>query len=215
VQTTTLVGDSARIAATRRWAETEATLAWERRRWSAGLAVGGRLASRDVPGAAWTAATLVVRLASPVALVAGAGTGGGGRFVLDREHRYMALGLRLSPWIATASSATHAPPPAGAIRAFDVDDVGDGTYRLALVAPTARRVEISGDFTSWKPVSLARAGDGRWCLTVALSTGTHRLNARIDGGAWIVPPGLTTMSDDFAGEVGVLVIERSRGNEPK
>jgi hypothetical protein len=33
------------------------------------------------------------------------------------------------------------------------------------------------------------------------------LNVRVDGGSWIVPPGLTTMSDDFAGEVGVLVIE--------
>jgi hypothetical protein len=30
---------------------------------------------------------------------------------------------------------------------------------------------------------------------------------RVDGGSWVAPPGLTTMSDDFAGEVGLLVIE--------
>jgi 1,4-alpha-glucan branching enzyme len=74
-------------------------------------------------------------------------------------------------------------------------------------APRARRIEISGDFTSWKPMALARAPDGRWTLTLPLGAGTHRLNARVDGGSWIVPPGLTTMSDDFAGEVGLLVIE--------
>jgi hypothetical protein len=30
-----------------------------------------------------------------------------------------------------------------------------------------------------------------------------------------VPPGLTTMSDDFAGEVGLLVIERREEGTPR
>jgi 1,4-alpha-glucan branching enzyme len=96
---------------------------------------------------------------------------------------------------------------------FTVDSVGGGCYRLAVSAPRARRVEVSGDFTGWKPVILSRDADGRWTLTLPLTVGTHRLNARIDGGGWIVPPGLTTMSDDFAGEVGVLVIEGPRAKE--
>jgi hypothetical protein len=37
------------------------------------------------------------------------------------------------------------------------------------------------------------------------------VNTRVDGGPWIVPPGLTTMTDDFEGEVGVLVIEGAVG----
>jgi len=30
---------------------------------------------------------------------------------------------------------------------------------------------------------------------------------RIDGGAWIVPPGLLSMVDEFGGPVGLLVVE--------
>jgi 1,4-alpha-glucan branching enzyme len=77
-----------------------------------------------------------------------------------------------------------------------------------LTAARARRVDVSGDFTAWKPLALSRGIDGQWTLLVALAPGTHRLNVRLDDGSWIAPPGLTTMSDDFAGEVGVLVIER-------
>ena len=96
---------------------------------------------------------------------------------------------------------------ASALSTLVVEAVGEGSYRLALGAPRASRVEISGDFTQWKPVVLDRGGDGRWTLTLPLAAGTHRLNARIDGGSWIVPPGLTRMNDDFAGEVGLIVIE--------
>jgi 1,4-alpha-glucan branching enzyme len=100
-----------------------------------------------------------------------------------------------------------------AVGAFAVHAVGDGSYRLALRAPGAHRVEISGDFTGWRAVPLERGNDGQWTLTLPLAFGTHRMNARIDGGQWIVPPGLTTMSDDFSGEVGLLVIERPPAQE--
>src|SRR6185503_11300094 len=50
--------DSTRRAATQRWAETEASLFWERRRWSASVASGGRFASRGVPGGVWSSADL-------------------------------------------------------------------------------------------------------------------------------------------------------------
>jgi hypothetical protein len=62
-------------------------------------------------------------------------------------------------------------------------------------------------------MALSRDATGRWTVTVPLTAGTHRINARIDGGSWIVPAGLTTMSDDYAGEVGLLVIERPRTAE--
>jgi hypothetical protein len=216
VRTTREVHDSARIAAARRWAETEASVAWQGRLASASVAVGARPGNRYVPRGAWTAANLIVRLGAPLSLVVGAGTTTHGGFVLDAEHRYVSLGFRVAPRFG--SSPTNVPSPVlstGAIRAFDVADAGNGQYRLSLVAPNARRVEVSGDFTRWKPVSLGRSENGRWILTVPLVTGTHRLNARVDGGDWIVPPGLTTMSDDFAGEVGVLVIERKRDTESK
>ena len=199
-------GDSARVATQHRWAETEAGLAWENRRLTFALAMGGRLASRGVPAATWGSADVAVRLTSPVSLVLGAGASSDAHFPLDGEHRFITLGLRLRPTASPAPVADRRSLHA-TMSAFVVDSLGAGQYRLTILASRARSVELTGDFTNWKPVRLARGADGRWVLTLALSAGTHRLNARVDGGSWIVPPGLTTMSDDFAGEVGLLVIE--------
>ena len=62
-----------------------------------------------------------------------------------------------------------------------------------------------GDFTDWEPVALRRA-DGRWTLELALAPGVHRLNVRVDGGEWRVPPSLTGVDDGFGGRVGLLVV---------
>jgi hypothetical protein len=204
---TRTIGDSTRSSDLRRWAETEAGLTWDGRLLSAALVVGGRLASRGVPSGGWGSATLAVRLSSPLSLVVGAGTASRGRFALDGEHRYVTLGLRIRPRLASVPTDDRRPSAATASE-LAVVPLGGGRYELSLSAPRAHRVEISGDFTNWRPEALTRAPDGRWSVTRTLTAGTHRLNARIDGGSWIVPPGLTTMSDDFAGEVGLLVIER-------
>ena len=206
-------GDSSRVSEERRWAETEAGLLWEGRRLSASLSVGGRLASRDVPGAAWGSANIAVRLASPISLVVGAGGASGSQFVLNSEHRFVTAGLRISPWRSPASPTVANSIASGSdaiVREFVVDPVRPGVYRLVLSVPRAQSVELSGDFTNWKPLPLVRGAGGAWTITLPLAEGTHRVNARIDGGAWIVPPGLTTMTDDFAGEVGLLVIEPAR-----
>lgn len=209
-------GDSTRGSYQHRWAETEAGLLWEGQRISASMSVGGRIASREVPSAVWGSANLVVRLASPVALVMGAGGASGAQFVLNSEHRFVTVGLRVTPWRSPPS----APPAAGPMpamdataRSFTVERTIAGVYRLSLNVPFAQSVELSGDFTNWKPVPLLRSAGGAWSITLPLAPGTYRVNARIDGGRWIVPPGLTTMTDDFAGEVGLLVIESMRGLE--
>jgi hypothetical protein len=31
---------------------------------------------------------------------------------------------------------------------------------------------------------------------------------RTDAGAWVVPPGLTAVADEFGGSVGILVVQR-------
>ena len=208
VRVVTHVTDSSRRSDVQRWAETQAAVAWEGRRLSAELTLGGRLASRGVPQGAWASADLAVRLSAPLSLVVGAGGSTAARFALDAEHRYVTLGFRISPHLTSTIDAGRAPGTMEAVSAFAVAAVGDGVYRLALRAPGARRVEISGDFTGWKPTSLERGNDGQWTLTLPLAVGAHRMNARIDGGHWMVPPGLTTMNDDFSGEVGLLVIER-------
>jgi hypothetical protein len=64
-----------------------------------------------------------------------------------------------------------------------------------------------GDFTEWQPVALGRTADNTWMVTLPLSPGTYRMNLRVDGGPWGVPPGATPLADDFGGMVGVLRIE--------
>ena len=200
--------DSARVSELRQWAETQAGLSWDGRRISAAVAVGARLASQGVPSGSWGSATVAVRLSSPLSLVVGAGTASGGRFALDGEHRFVTLGFRVRPRLAPTMPDTRSSPAVATISSLSVGSLGGSRYELSITAPQARRVEITGDFTNWKPLAMTRATDGRWTAILALPAGTHRINARVDGGSWVVPPGLTTMSDDFAGEVGLLVIER-------
>ena len=200
------VADSARTSGGRLWAETEGSLLWEASRWSARLTAGGRLATRNVPGGAWAGAELAVRLTPPLSLVFGGSAASISRFAFDAEHRYVTLGFRIRP--ASASSAsTRTVDDMPGIGPLGVDSIGVARYRLSLWVPRAHSVELSGDFTGWKPLPLVRAAAGEWSTLVVLLPGAHRINARIDGGAWFVPPGLTSISDDFAGTVGILVIE--------
>jgi hypothetical protein len=39
-----------------------------------------------------------------------------------------------------------------------------------------------------------------------MPSGKYQMNIRIDGGPWIVPPGVLSMLDEFGGSVGLLVV---------
>lgn len=210
---TTTVADSARTNASRLWAETQGTLTWDASRWSAQLTAGGRLSTRDVPGGAWAGAELAVRLTAPLALVLGGGTATTSHFVLDAEHRYLTLGFRILPRGESSEQAKPSGDDVVGIGPLGIDSLSAGRYRLSLWVPRAHSVELSGDFTGWKPVSLERGEGGQWSISLVLLPGAHRVNARIDRGAWIVPPGLTTISDDYAGTVGVLVVDGGGGEK--
>jgi hypothetical protein len=40
-----------------------------------------------------------------------------------------------------------------------------------------------------------------------VAPGQYQMNMRINGGKWIVPPGLLLMVDEFGGAVGLLIVE--------
>jgi hypothetical protein len=67
-------------------------------------------------------------------------------------------------------------------------------------------VEISGDFTNWTPVPLKLGSNGWWDVTLPIGPGKYQMNLRLDGGEWLVPPGLLSMLDEFGGKVGLLVV---------
>ena len=84
---------------------------------------------------------------------------------------------------------------------------GANAVTLRAKVPLARTVEISGDFTNWTPVQLVPAAGGLWSTSLPIKAGKYQMNIRVDGGPWIVPPGLLSMADEFGGAVGLLVIE--------
>jgi 1,4-alpha-glucan branching enzyme len=55
------------------------------------------------------------------------------------------------------------------------------TFRLT--APTAKKVQLVGDFTNWQeqPVALKKSVDGVWTASVGLRPGSHHYLFIVDG----------------------------------
>jgi hypothetical protein len=99
------------------------------------------------------------------------------------------------------------PPPGPGAPSLTFEAGGDGTARLTIANLPAASVELMGDFTGWQTVVLSRSGEGRWTATLAIPSGIHRVNLRVDGGQWVVPPGLPSSTDEFGGAAGILIVE--------
>ena len=79
------------------------------------------------------------------------------------------------------------------------------TRTVRIHVPEARTVEFMGDFTNWEPRSMTRNG-AAFETTMRVTSGTHRLMLRIDGGEWRPPANTPAVDDDFGGRVGLLVV---------
>ncbi|CAN5246537.1 hypothetical protein BH23GEM2_BH23GEM2_08340 [soil metagenome] len=126
--------------------------------------------------------------------------------------QFLSIALRLvngrSPRYSAIEVSTRAPVrevPSSAITEFSVTRArGYATVRV--LAPTARAVELSGDFTLWEPVQLQREAGGWWSITFPLRPGAYEVNLRVNGGQWIIPPGLLVIRDRVGGSSGRLLI---------
>lgn len=174
-------------------------------------------AALDV-GRSWGSASLAAWLTSHVALVGTAGSYPADPTAGLPGGRFASLGLRVGTRERraapeTGGTRTRLPVDAGAVPAaagatgFEARAEADGRWTLRVRAPSARTLELGADFTGWEPVALAGADDGWWTVTLPIAPGAHEMNVRLDGGAWVVPPGLTIVTDEFGGASGVLVIE--------
>ena len=99
------------------------------------------------------------------------------------------------------------PPTRPGAPGLAFERLGDGTSRITIAGLTADRVELMGDFTRWEPVALVSEGRAQWRTTLPVPVGIHRVNIRVDGGQWIVPPGLPGSTDEFGGAAGILIVE--------
>ncbi len=185
--------------------------------------LGARFFSNGAGHGVYGEASATVPLGRNTALIVA-----GGRYPTDVitgsiAGRYVSAGIRLGALGLHRSLPTVRPRPAIPHSSNGANGVAlpaearleiaprtssDDQVRLTLYAPGAGAVEISGDFTDWKPVELRRSatnGDA-WEGSFRMAPGIHRINVRRDRGPWMAPAGTSRSADDFDGEVGVFLL---------
>ena len=94
-----------------------------------------------------------------------------------------------------------------ASRLIPVVQVSDsaGTRVLRVRASGASQVDVMGDFTDWEAQPMSRNGT-LFERVVTMTSGSHRLLLRIDGGAWRPAANTPAVDDDLGGRAGLLVV---------
>jgi hypothetical protein len=187
-----------------RWSSAEARLTWRENRWWA-TALVGRVADAQVGSELLAGLQLGAELGRGVSLLLGASTSP--RLLESTQPRSggntLSLGFGFNAGVFSRRSSDGRPSASRA--AFMLSPAGAGRVRVA-IRVAADSVEFASDCTQWRPVQMTRDGD-RWVIEVAAVAGLHRANIRVNGGRWTSPPGLASMEDDFAGEVGIFVVQ--------
>ena len=186
---------------------------------SVGARAGGRLPAPAVDSRAWGDVGVTAWMAPSLALVASAGTYPADLMQGFPSARFASLGLRVGGRSRARTERAgervddRAREEWQASRRAGVEEFSlahaalpDGRRRLRVRAPAARSVELSGDPTAWTTVPMRAAGNGWWELDLPLGPGVHEIVVRLDGGTWLVPPGLALAQDEFGGRAGRLII---------
>jgi hypothetical protein len=182
----------------------------ERGLWELDGSLGGR-AGQQLPNVPadrrlWGSASATRWLTPTIGLVASAGM-----YPVDFAQgypggEYASLSLRWRPVLSRSLMSVEPADAGDPVRAFQARRVAGDRYELRVLAPSAGSVEVSGDFSAWAPLRLVADARGWWVTTTSLSSGTHEVAVRIDGGAWRVPPGLPPLTDEFGGRSGLLAV---------
>lgn len=203
-----------------KYADSQLSLSWTRPRFDFGVFLGTRLGDQltSLGGnvRSWGHLSAVAWMTPHLGLVASGGT-----YPIDPTQgypggRFMSLSVRLATGRTRRWSSSNTPQlnteslaanERGAVTAFTALRAPPGSVTLRVNAPDVQLVEVSGDFTNWEPLRLAPSGGGWWVATLPIRPGKYQMNLRIDGGKWLVPPGLLSMVDEFGGAVGLLVVQ--------
>jgi hypothetical protein len=89
------------------------------------------------------------------------------------------------------------------------------TTRFVLVAPTASRVAVTGDFVNWDPDGIGmqdRSGNGVWVAEVRLSPGIHQYVFVVDGVEWRPDPNATSQVEDGFGQLNSVLLVPGRAS---
>jgi hypothetical protein len=83
--------------------------------------------------------------------------------------------------------------------------------QFVLVAPTARKVQVVGDFNDWdashEEYRAEHRGGGVWSVTAAVPEGHHRYSFVVDDSLWVADPTAPrAMDDNFGMPNSALVV---------
>lgn len=200
------------------YADLQGTISWSTSFADIGAVVGSRIGDQltSLSGTArsWASISAIRQLNRRVAISLSGGT-----YPIDPTQgfpggRFASLAVRLTPGRAPTAATPPLDPtdlaaPFTGVTSFETRRDEQGRMTFTVNAPGAQTVEINGDFTRWIPLRLTRdvADASRWTATVPIERGKYQMNVRVDGGQWIVPPGLLSLRDEFGGAVGLLVVE--------
>jgi hypothetical protein len=184
---------------------------WSHRNGPVELLVGGGVRAMSVSGPqyqSWGSASVVLWFSPGAALVLA-----GGKALEDVSRgvpttRYLSAAIRFgrssaAPAIVTQGTSRDPEIDGGRI---DVNVTGDSLRIVRVRLRAAKNVELIADFTDWQPVSMSQAPNGDWTIERVIATGTHHVAIRVDGEQWMVPPNLPRVSDEFGGDVGLLIV---------
>jgi Carbohydrate-binding module 48 (Isoamylase N-terminal domain) len=179
-----------------------------------GTRLGDQLTSLGGTARSWGSLSAIVWMRPRLGLAASGGT-----YPIDPTQgfpggRFVSVSVRFAPGRSRQSS-TVTPSQIGSlpdevaapVSGFAAVRDSLGGVSLRVHAPRAKLVELSGDFTNWVPVPMSPTSGGWWAVTLPITPGKYQMNLRLDGGKWLVPPGLLSMSDEFGGTVGLLIVE--------
>jgi hypothetical protein len=156
----------------------------------------------------WGSASAVVWLAPRAAIVVAAGNALEDVARAVPSVRYVSISLRfgLPNTSAVTIDRVHRVTRDDDGGNLEVRAGGDSARVVSIRVPSATSVELMADFTGWEPVAMMQEPNGVWTLQRVIPRGPHRVALRVNGGDWIAPPNLPRVSDDFGGEVGLLVV---------
>jgi hypothetical protein len=108
-------------------------------------------------------------------------------------------GILLAAWLGVRQ--LHHPPTAM--------PSGETEVQFVVVAPTATRVSLVGDFNDWDasrtPMQASQTG-GIWSVTIPLSPGRHRYAYLVNGKVWMADPASPRAQDDFGTPSSVVTV---------
>jgi hypothetical protein len=186
-----------------RYVDAEAQVSWSRARVAVDAMAGQRMVRNGERTNTWLLGGSLL-LTERLALV---GSTGASAFDVAQGlpgGRYATIALRVT---TRAGGALELRSRSRAIaRDMETWREQDGTVLLVVHAPRARRVELMGDFTDWRPLVMRREADDHFAARIWIPAGSYRINVRVDGGMWTAPPGTTAVADEYNGAAGLLVI---------